>query len=343
MAEYDKQITPPALPPDRPIVGITLGDFNGIGPEVILKTLQDARIMRFCIPVLYASQKLLRRLRKSQSGEEVNFQYIQSAKQANPRKPNLVTCWDDDWEVTPGMPTEASGKAALLSLQAATQDALAGMLDAIVTAPISKQNMPIAFGAIGHTQYLAQAAGHAQVLMVMAAQELRVAVVTDHIPISEVSTQLNAVKLTQAFDTLTKCLKRDFGCIRPKVAILGLNPHAGDGGLIGTEEKAWMSNWVKDHDTKGAQVLGPFSADAFFGRHLYRRFDAVLAMYHDQGLIPFKTLAGAEGVNYTAGLPFVRTSPAHGTGFDIAGQDIADPDSFRAALFMACEAVARRR
>ena len=342
MAENDRPLTTAPLPADRPIIGITIGDFNGIGPEVILKTLQDNRIMRYCIPVLYASAKLMRRLRKQVPGEEPNFHLINDLSQVNPRKANLLTCWEEDWEPTPGLPTAQSGQAAFLSLQAATRDALAGKLQGIVTPPISKQNMPEAFGAVGHTQYLAQAAGHAQVLMVMASDVLRVALVTDHVPLGQVAQQLNDTKLSQAYETLTASLKRDFVCLRPKVAILGLNPHAGDGGKIGHEETDWLNKWVKERDGKGAQVLGPFSADAFFGRHLYRRFDAVLAMYHDQGLIPFKTLAGDDGVNFTAGLPFVRTSPAHGTGFDIAGKDLANPDSFRAALFMACEVLRNR-
>ena len=328
---------------ERPRIGITIGDLNGIGPEIILKTFADGRILRMGTPIIYGSAKVLRRWRKFMDMEDLPIHPIQEPEQAIAKKLNLITCWEEDTEVVPGKPSAESGQMAYKALVRATADAKAGKIHAIVTGPIHKANMPAEFAAKGHTDFLEKAFGVPATLMVMASEVLKVAVVSHHIPLKDVAAALSIPTVSGLADLFIKSLKKDFGIQKPKLAILGLNPHAGESGTMGTEEKDIIIPALIPLKEKYTTVLGPFPADAFFAQHLYRKFDGVLAMYHDQGLIPFKALVGADGVNFTAGLPIVRTSPAHGTAFDIAGQNVANPDSFRSAYFMAADAWQKRQ
>lgn len=336
---------PEGRDPQRPLLGFTLGDTNGIGPEVVLKTLADPRLLNLCVPVVYGNGRLVRRYRKAMAdqGEDLPWHFISSLEQVNPKKINLLSAWEDDWEVQLGKPTAESGQAAYLSLAKAVADAKAGTLQALVTAPIAKSNMPEAFAATGHTDYLARELGGGKSLMVMATEFMRVALLTDHIPLKDVPRALTPQRLKERIQLFADSLRKDFGALHPKIAVLGLNPHAGEDGTLGREEIDLLGPALQELRGQMPTLLGPFAADAFFGRHHYRRFDGVLALYHDQGLIPFKALAADEGVNFTAGLPLVRTSPAHGTAFDIAGKQRAEAGSTRAAAWMALDALRRRR
>ncbi|HXA02582.1 MAG TPA: 4-hydroxythreonine-4-phosphate dehydrogenase PdxA [Cytophagaceae bacterium] len=329
---------------DKPLIGISLGDFNGIGPEVIIKTLSDTRILNICIPVVYGSYKILARYKRISEAEDVVFNSVKSIEGINPKKVNLISCWEDDFEVTPGKVTEQAGKCALISLQKATEDVVAGKTDAVVTAPINKHNIQSSeFNFPGHTEYFTAKAGVTDSLMLLVTENLRVGVVTGHIPLSEVRNQISKERIAAKINLMYKSLKNDFGIQKPKIAVLGLNPHAGENGLLGTEEQEIIIPLLEELKTKGMLVFGPFPADGFFGMHQYKKFDAVLAMYHDQGLIPFKALAFDCGVNFTAGLPFVRTSPDHGTAYDIAGKNIASESSFREALYLACDIIKAKK
>jgi 4-hydroxythreonine-4-phosphate dehydrogenase len=329
---------------DRPIIGISLGDFNGIGPEVILKTLSDSRILKLYTPVVYGSYKVLAKYKRISETEEVVFNSVRNIEGINPKKVNLITCWEEDYEVAPGKVTEQAGKCALISLQKAVEDVMGGKTDAIVTAPINKLNIQSPeFSFPGHTEYLTAKAGLTDSLMLLVTENLRVGVVTGHIPLSEVRNQISKEKIAAKLSMMHKSLKDDFGIQKPKIAVLGLNPHAGENGLLGKEEQEMIVPLIEELKNKGILAYGPFPADGFFGMHHYKKFDAVLAMYHDQGLIPFKTLAFDSGVNFTAGLPFVRTSPDHGTAYDIAGKNIASEGSFREALYLAYEIVKAKK
>lgn len=323
---------------DRPIVGITIGDINGIGPEVLIKSLVDSRILKICIPVVYASNKLLNRVKKSMNiGDDLQFFVAKSIEEIHYKKINLINCWEDDFEPEPGKETSIGGKAALLSLEKATSDLQANKIDALVTGPVNKNNMQQEnFKFPGHTEYLASKF-NAEVLMTMVSEELefRLAVCTGHIPLDSVKNALSAEKITKCLNIFHQSLKNDFKIDKPKIAILGLNPHAGENGLLGKEEEQTISPLIKKFKDQGMLVFGPYPADGFFGNQTYRKFDGVLAMYHDQGLIPFKTIAFDSGINFTAGLPVIRTSPDHGTAYDIAGKNIADESSFRQALYLA--------
>jgi 4-hydroxythreonine-4-phosphate dehydrogenase len=329
---------------DRPVIGLTLGDFNGIGPEIIIKTLTDARILKICIPVVYGSYKVLSKYKKITETEEVVFNSIRNMEGLNPKKINLITCWEEDFEVSPGKVTEQAGKCALISLEKASEDLFAGKIDAVVTAPINKNNIQSEnFKFPGHTEYFTEKAGIKDSLMLLVSENLRVGVVTGHIPLAEVKTELTKEKLISKINVMYKSLKNDFGIQKPKIALLGLNPHAGESGLLGKEEQELMIPLIEELKNKGILIFGPFPSDGFFGMHHYKKFDGVLAMYHDQGLIPFKTLAFDSGVNYTAGLPVVRTSPDHGTAYDIAGKNIASESSFREAMYLACDIVKAKK
>jgi len=325
---------------DRPIVGFTIGDINGIGPEVLIKSLADSRILKICIPVIYASNKLLNRYKKIMNiGDELQFFVTKSIEEINFKRINLINCWEDDFEPEPGKETAIGGKAALLSLEKATTDLQANKIDALVTAPVSKNNMQQDnFKFPGHTEYLASKL-NAEVLMTMVSEELefRLAVCTGHIPLESVKNSLTTEKISKCLNIFHQSLKNDFKIEKPKIAILGLNPHAGENGLLGKEEEQTISPLIKKFKDQGMLVFGPYPADGFFGNQLYKKFDGILAMYHDQGLIPFKTLAFDSGINFTAGLPVIRTSPDHGTAFDIAGKNIADESSFRQALYLAAK------
>jgi 4-hydroxythreonine-4-phosphate dehydrogenase len=327
----------------KPKIGITLGDFNGIGPEVILKTLADQRVLGFCTPILYGAAPLLRKYRKLLNIENLSFQPALASDPQVPKKYSVVTCWEEDFELTPGTPTPESGRGALLSLQMAVRDLKEGLIEGIVTAPIDKDNIQSdEFRFPGHTEYFTSSFAAPESLMFLVGQTLRVATVTGHLPLKEVPGTLSIPLLLQKLTILLKSLQQDFGITKPRIAVLGLNPHAGENGLLGTEETEIIIPALKQLKEKGHLVFGPFPADGFFGNCQYQKFDATLSMYHDQGLIPFKTLAFETGVNFTAGLPIVRTSPDHGTAYDLAGKNVASESSFREALFLACDIIRKR-
>ncbi|PVY40124.1 4-hydroxythreonine-4-phosphate dehydrogenase PdxA [Pontibacter virosus] len=325
-------------------IGISIGDTNGIGPEIIVKTLSDQRILNFCTPVIYGSAAVMNQVRKALSAEHFHYQQVGSAQELIPKKINLINCWEEDIAVEPGTPKPESGKASLDSLLAAARDLKAGLLDGLVTAPIDKDNIQSEeFKFPGHTEFLTSYFDAADSLMLLVADDLRVATVTGHIPVKDVASKLNFDLIIRKITILQESLRRDFGILKPRIAVLGLNPHAGEKGLLGTEELEIIRPAVMHLKEKGHLVFGPYPADGLFGMRMYKQFDAVLSMYHDQGLIPFKTLAMETGVNYTAGLPIVRTSPDHGTAYDIAGKHTADETSFREALFLACDIIKKRQ
>ena len=315
--------------------GISQGDINGIGYEIIMKTLVDNRINDFITPILYGSPKLLAYHRKA---IDISFSLtnIITPVKCNNNKGNLINCTDDSTRIELGKISKESGKAAYDSLERATADLKKGLIDVLITAPINKKSINMSdFDFPGHTEYLKSKFDADDVLMIMVGERLKIGTVTGHIPIAEVPKSINKDYILKKIRLLNNSLQRDFGIEKGKIAILGLNPHAGDEGLLGSEENDHIIPAINKARDEGIMALGPFSADGFFGTPDYLKFDAVLAMYHDQGLIPFKATEYERGVNYTAGLPIVRTSPAHGTAFDIAGKNEASPASFRAALFMA--------
>ena len=325
---------------DRQIkIGITQGDSNGIGYEVILKTFSDPRIFELCVPIVYGSQKIASfysELLATAGMTPPEIQVIHDVQKAVNGKLNLIRCVDDSSPPEPGKPSEGSGKAAFMSLEAAVSDIKKGVIQALLTAPINKHTIQSSeFIFPGHTEYLEKHFGDNQhsALMILLNDNLRVALVTGHIPLTEVTKRITASLILDRLTVFNKSLKEDFDVIRPRMAVLSLNPHAGDSGLIGNEDAEIVTPAIEEADKNGLAVFGPYPADAFFGAHLYRSFDGVLAMYHDQGLAPFKTIAMDDGVNFTAGLSKIRTSPAHGTAFDIAGKNRASENSFRQALY----------
>ena len=325
---------------NNPVVGISIGDPNGIGPEVTIKALFDTRITQYMTPVVYASGSLISYYRKLLNLEQFNYHQCNDIQSIHHKKVNVINCWEDRFDITPGQGSQESGKYARLSLEKVTADLKEGHLDAMVTAPLSKEFVKDeSFNFPGHTEYLTKTFEVKDSVMLMILDGLRVGVVTGHIPLKEVSHKLDKELLKTKLSILIKSLKEEFGISKPKVAVLGLNPHAGENGLLGSEDDAIIRPVLEDFKHKGNIVMGPFPADGFFGSGQFKTFDAVLAMYHDQGLIPFKTLTAGEGVNFTAGLPVIRTSPAHGTAFNLAGKDLADPTSMRNALFAAVDMV----
>lgn len=320
------------------IVGITQGDGNGIGYEVIIKALADERMLDLCTPVIYGSSKIFGFYKKQiHNIDQINTNVISSAKDVHQKRVNIVNCLPDNVFVEPGQPTPESAKSAMTSLERAVQDIKDGYIDVLVTAPINKRAMAEeGFGYTGHTEYLEQQFGVDEVAMIMVCDKLKVGVVTGHIPLKDVCTSITAEKILKKLRLMQTSLQRDFGIDAPKIAVLGLNPHCGDGGLLGDEEQQIILPAVNQANEEGIMAFGPYSPDGFFGCN-YGKFDAVLAMYHDQGLTPFKALAFEEGVNYTAGLPVVRTSPDHGTAYEMAGRDLADPRSMKAAIFAAID------
>ena len=322
---------------NKVIVGISQGDVNGIGLEVILKTLMEPGIAEICVPVLFSSQKTVSYYRKVLGFEEFSFNPIRDLAQINGKKVNVFVCYEEEVNIEMGKSTQIGGKYALISLQKATQALTEGKIDALVTAPINKSNIQSdEFKFIGHTEYLGEQLGGEPLMLLCSETGLRVALVTGHIPISEVSSKLTTESVSKKILQLHHSLVKDFGIRKPKIAVLGLNPHAGDNGLIGLEDRDVIAPAIKDIKVNGL-IYGPYSSDGFFGSGAYKQFDGILAMYHDQGLIPFKTLAFNDGVNFTAGLNAVRTSPDHGTGYEIAGKNTADEQSFKKALYMAID------
>ena len=331
-------------------VGITCGDINGVGLEVIMKTFLDNRMHQICTPVIYAGHKTVSHHRKLLNLTEFNYQTIRSSNEIILRKNNVASCWEEDIPVEWGQATEISGRYALKSLETATKDLADNKIDVLVTAPINKHNIQgPGFQFKGHTEYLAAKFESPKYLMMLVSDTLRVAVATGHIPVHEVSAHLSIDHIISRVKQMIQTLKRDFGVRKPRIAVLGLNPHAGDNGLIGKEEQEIIIPAVKKlfDETQpdrqaGNFVYGPYSADGFFGSGAYKKFDAVLAMYHDQGLVPFKSISFSSGVNYTAGLPVVRTSPDHGTAYDIAGKGIASEESLREAIYVAIDILRNR-
>ena len=321
------------------IVGITQGDGNGIGYEVIIKALADERMLEFCTPVIYGSSKIFGFYKKQiHNIENINTNVISSAKDVHQKRVNIVNCLPENVFVEPGQATPESAKSAMTSLKKAVEELKAGHIDVLVTAPINKRAMSSeGFGYTGHTEYLEQEFGVDEVAMIMVCDHLKVGVVTGHISLKDVPSQITTEKILKKLRLMKSSLQRDFGIDAPKIAVLGLNPHCGDGGLLGDEEQQIILPAVKAANEEGIMAFGPYSSDGFFGLGNYARFDAVLAMYHDQGLTPFKALAFEDGVNYTAGLPVVRTSPDHGTAYEMAGRDLADPRSMKSAIYAAID------
>lgn len=326
-------------------VGITHGDFNGISYEIIIKSLLDARIFDMCTPVVYGSAKVAGYYKNLiPDAGNFSFNIITDPSQANPKRANLIVCGDENVKVDPGVPTPVSGQYAVASLNAAVRDLKDGKIDVLVTCPINKKNTQgDDFGFIGHTEYLAAQFGDEQPLMFMISEALKVGLVTMHIPLKEVPGAVTTEKVLHQIRSIKRSLERDFGLVGPKIAVLGLNPHAGDEGLLGSEEQEIIVPALQSAKYENITAMGPFAADGFFGSAGYTRFDAILAMYHDQGLAPFKALSFTDGVNFTAGLSIVRTSPAHGVGFDIAGKDMADPSPMRAAIYQAIDIFRNRQ
>lgn len=327
----------------KPVIGITTGDLNGIGIECLLKVFADQRMLDFCIPVIFGSNKVINFYRKSLPESNLSFSIIKDFSRLNPKQVNVFTVWEDEISLTPGSLTDEGGKYAVQSLTAAAQALKNNDVQALITMPIHKKNVQSdLFPYTGHTPFLKQYFEAKDVLMLMCADNMRVGVVTEHIPIQDVAKHITKEAIISKLLVLKDSLKKDFGIDKPKIAVLGLNPHAGDEGLIGKEDHDIIRPAIVEAKKKDLLVYGPYAADGFFARGTHEKFDAVLAMYHDQGLIPFKSLAKGSGINYTAGLPMVRTSPDHGTAFDIAGKDKADESSTREAIFVALDIIAKR-
>ncbi|MGC1243650.1 MAG: 4-hydroxythreonine-4-phosphate dehydrogenase PdxA [Chryseosolibacter sp.] len=323
---------------EKPRIGITLGDLNGIGPEVVMKSLADARVLNMVTPVIYGSAKALAFYKKLLALEEFNFTPVRGKGQFIARTVNVVNCWEEVVEINPGKPSKETGAAALRALKCACEELKEGLIDALVTAPIDKSTIHSSeFPFRGHTEFLAKEFGGGDSLMFMVSENLRVGLVTDHEPLRDVASLISKEKVESKLRLMENSLRNDFGINKPKIAVLGLNPHAGDGGLIGKEDEEILRVVIADQRNKGKLVVGPLPADGFFGTAQYRQYDAVLAMYHDQGLIPFKTIAFENGVNFTGGLSVIRTSPDHGTGYKIAGKNQANEMSMREAIFTAGE------
>lgn len=327
----------------KPVIGFTCGDTNGIGPELIIKSLSDSRILEFCTPVVFASNKVINFYRKSIPEINFSFNSINDFNKINPKQVNIYNCWEEEIAIIPGELNETGGKYAVKSLEEATRALKDGQIHAMVTAPLHKKNVHSAgFPFIGHTPFLKAFFEVSDVLMLMVAGDFRVGLVTEHLPVKDIASHISKELIISKLTILNASLKKDFNIDKPKIAVLALNPHAGDEGLIGMEEEEIIKPAIKDAKQHNMFVMGPYPADAFFARGHKSKFDAVLAMYHDQGLIPFKSLASGEGINFTAGLKFIRTSPDHGTAFDIAGKNKSDSSSFTAAIFEAIEIFNKR-
>ncbi|MCC6252449.1 MAG: 4-hydroxythreonine-4-phosphate dehydrogenase PdxA [Bacteroidia bacterium] len=327
-----------------PKIGITCGDINGVGLEVAIKTFADNRMMQSCTPIIYCHAKTAVQYRKNLHIAEFGFHQIKHISELSHKNVNLYNILDKEVPYEPGKSTKEAGQLALASIKAAINDIKSGAIDAIVTAPINKDNIQSeGFNFAGHTEYFAHEFKVSNHLMFLISDHLKIGTVTGHVPINQVAVQLSTEKIINKVKLMADSLLTDFGIRKPRIAVLGLNPHAGDNGVIGNEEKDIIIPAVQHLKEAGYIVYGPYGADGFFGSGTFNKFDAVLSMYHDQGLIPFKTLAFESGVNYTAGLPFVRTSPDHGTAYDLAGKNIASESSFRNAVYAALDILFKRR
>jgi 4-hydroxythreonine-4-phosphate dehydrogenase len=325
-------------------VGISQGDINSISYEVIIKTLMDNKLLDICIPIVYGSPKVGAYHRKALNINNFSFNNVKSALEASPKRVNIVDCLDENIRVELGRSTTMAGEASLKTLECAVADLKKGIIDVLVTGPINKHNIQSEmFPFRGHTEYLAHNFNAPDVLMLMVSDMMRVAVATGHVSLSSVPGLLSVDMIVNKLRLLNKSLVRDFGIRKPRIAVLGLNPHAGEDGLIGNEEIQIILPALEKARDEKIMALGPYPSDGFFSSGNFTKFDAILAMYHDQGLTPFKALAFESGVNYTAGLPIIRTSPAHGTAFEIVGQNLASPDPFRHAIYLACDIFTRRK
>ncbi len=321
-------------------VGITQGDINGIGYEVIIKTLADLRVTEFCTPIVYGSSKAAAFHRKALNIENFNLNVINSPEEANDKRSNIINCGDENLKVELAKSTEEAGKAAFMALERATSDLKAGLIDVLVTAPINKKNIQSDdFHFPGHTEYLQDRFSNngERGMTLLVSDVLRVAVVTGHVPLKQIAPYITQEAILNKLIDLNKSLRQDFSVQRPRIAVLGLNPHAGDGGVLGQEEEEIIIPALKKATDEGITCFGPYPADSFFGSGSFKNFDAVLAMYHDQGQTPFKCIAMESGVNFTANLPIIRTSPVHGTAYDKVGIGNASEESFRNALYLACD------
>jgi len=327
----------------RPVIGISAGDMNGIGTELIIKAFSDHRLLELCTPLIFASNKLINFYRKSIPEINFNYQSTKDFSRIAHKQVNIYNCWEEEIAIVPGQLTDVGGSYAIKSLVAAAEALRDKKIQGLVTAPIHKKNTQSStFNFTGHTPYLKHVFNASDVLMLMVSENFRVGLVTEHVPVRDIAKYITREAILSKLNILRDSLVKDFGIDKPRIAVLGLNPHAGDEGLIGKEEEEIIKPAIKDAK-HNMLVFGPYSADAFFARNYQSRFDAVLAMYHDQGLIPFKSLAFGEGVNYTAGLPMVRTSPDHGTAFDIAGKNKADCSSFLASIYTCIDIINQRQ
>jgi 4-hydroxythreonine-4-phosphate dehydrogenase len=326
-------------------VGITQGDINGISYEVIIKTLIDPRVLEICTPIVYGSPKVAAFYRKTMSGvENFNFNIIRSVDEANIKRANIINVMDDEVKVELGKPSEVSSKGAMAALNAATRDLKSGKIQVMITCPFRKQVIPSTnYTFPGHSEFLAENFGAKNFLPLLLNNTVRMGIATGHIPLSQVPVEITKDLIIKKLQILDAALKQDFQIPKPRIAVLGLNPHAGDGGMIGTEETTIIIPAVEEAIKNKILAFGPYASDGFFAHNCAPRFDAILAMYHDQGLAPFRTLSSDASVHYTCGLPIIRTAPTHGTAYDIAGKDKASPDSFRAALYMACDTYRHRK
>ncbi len=320
------------------VVGITHGDINGIGYEVIMKTFADARMFELCTPIIYGSPKVAAYHKKVLEFNDFAFNQIRTPREADQRKVNIVNCSDDNIRVELGKNTDEAGEAAYLALEQSVKDLKLGLIDVLVTAPLNKENIQSEkFNFPGHTEFLAREFESNNYLMLLITENLKVGVVAGHVPVNQIATEITEKNILSKLRVLNQSLKVDFGKTNPRIAVLGLNPHAGDNGVIGNEEIEIIRPTIEKANKEGITALGPFPADGFFGSGNYVKFDAILAMYHDQGLAPFKALTFDSGVNFTAGLPIIRTSPGHGTAFEIAGQNKASEESLRQAVYFAID------
>lgn len=341
--EINLSMTQSHKPQEKPRIGITIGDLNGVGPEVVIKALMDSRTLSLMTPVVYGSSRALSFYKKQLNIEEFNYSQVKNKGQFTSRQINVVNCWEDVIEINPGKPSKETGRASLLALKQACEELKEGLIDALVTAPVDKHSIHSdAFPFKGHTEFLTEFYGRKESLMFLVSDVLKIGLVTEHISLSEVSSAVTKEKIDSKLQLMEQSLRKDFGITKPRIALLALNPHAGDGGLMGREDDDIIKPLVQEYKNKGKLVFGPFPADGFFGSFLQEKYDAVLAMYHDQGLIPFKAACFEKGVNFTAGLPVVRTSPDHGTGYSIAGKNQANEASMREAIYWACDILKNR-
>lgn len=325
-------------------LGITIGDINGIGPEVIIKALSDNTLLKHFTPIIYGSTKVLTYHKNTIKDSSFNYMAISNLDNIAHGKVNVINCWENETDIQFGKASKEGGQYAIKALERAADDLKEGKIDGLVTAPINKHSMHLAdFPYPGHTEYLSKKLGQGKSLMMMVSPNLKVALVTNHLALGEVTDKINKDIIRKKINLLHKTLIQDYGIEKPVIAVLGLNPHAGDDGVIGSEEDDFIRPMINEAKRDGKIIMGPYAADGFFGSSQFKKADAILAMYHDQGLIPFKALSFRSGVNYTAGLDYVRTSPDHGTGYDIVGKDKADASSMRAAIYLALDTIRNRQ